>query len=200
LVFFLNRLAISDIALLILHSSTGHVVADLGIHVGDISEVEVGHIYVLNLRIWEICLFVCHLFYVHSISFVFTNMFGCGGCQVVPYPQRPVDYSTDFDGTTAPPPQMPNSSNMSNQMHQSMNVGMQQHRVQNPNNLGVNQPVAMHGMNSGGNMYVQRGNATALQQQQQQQQPQQQQGVRRKEQTNVGYPGHYQPPNKSRRM
>ncbi|XP_024360396.1 cyclin-dependent kinase E-1 isoform X2 [Physcomitrium patens] len=120
--------------------------------------------------------------------------------KVVPYPQRPVDYSTDFDGTTAPPPsQMPNSSNMSgssNQLHPSMNVNMQQqHRIQNSNTLSVNQPVGMHGMNSSSNMYIQRGNATVPQQQ-----PQQQQGLRRKDQTNVGYPGHYQPPNKSRRI
>lgn len=120
--------------------------------------------------------------------------------KVVPYPQRPVDYSTDFDGTTAPPPpQMPNPSSMSggsNQLHQSMNVNMQQqqHKVQNSNNMVVNPPVGMHGLNSSAGIYTQRGNPAVLLQQQQQQ------GLRRKEQSNVSYPGHYQPPNKSRRI
>lgn len=126
--------------------------------------------------------------------------------QVVPYPPRPVDFSTDFDGTTAPPPsQMPNTSSLSgssSQMHQSMNMGIQQQRVLNQGmggNLGVNQQMPMHGLNTGSNMFVQRGNPTGLQQQQAQQQPVQQQNMRRKDQTNPPYP-HYQPSNKSRRM
>jgi cyclin-dependent kinase 8/11 len=133
---------------------------------------------------------------------------GQPGEKVVSYPARPVDGFTDFDGVSAPAPsQLPPSSNSmsgsAGQVHQSINMGMQQQRVQNPSMgaaLSANPQGSMHAMNAS-SMFVQRANTGGIQQQQSQPQPQPQQGGRRKDQSggNPNYQ-HYQPPNKSRRM
>jgi cyclin-dependent kinase 8/11 len=133
---------------------------------------------------------------------------GQPGEKVVSYPARPVDGFTDFDGVSAPAPsQLPPSSNSmsgsAGQVHQSINMGMQQQRVQNPSMgaaLSANPQGSMHAMNAS-SMFVQRANTGGIQQQQSQPQPQPQQGGRRKDQSS-GNPNyqHYQPPNKSRRM
>jgi cyclin-dependent kinase 8/11 len=133
---------------------------------------------------------------------------GQPGEKVVSYPARPVDGFTDFDGVSAPAPsQLPPSSNTmsgsAGQVHQSINMGMQQQRVQNPSMgtaLSANPQGSMHAMNAS-SMFVQRANTGGIQQQQSQPQPQPQQGGRRKDQSggNPNYQ-HYQPPNKSRRM
>ncbi|KAH8939095.1 hypothetical protein BDL97_15G019600 [Sphagnum fallax] len=133
---------------------------------------------------------------------------GQPGEKLVSYPARPVDGFTDFDGVSAPAPsQLPPSSNSmsgsAGQVHQSINMGMQQQRVQNPSMgaaLSANPQGSMHAMNAS-SMFVQRANTGGIQQQQSQPQPQPQQGGRRKDQSggNPNYQ-HYQPPNKSRRM